>query len=275
MAGSDEADPRIGSEIAGYRIERLLGRGGMSVVYLAHDPRPDRRVALKLIAPELASDQRFRERFLRESQLAASLDHPNVIPIFEAGEAGGVLFIAMRYVEGTDLKQLLAEEGRLDPARAVGIVERVAEALDVAHERGLVHRDVKPANVLIGEQAGREQVYLSDFGLTKQQASESGITETGQFMGTAAYVSPEQIEHKSVSGQTDEYALACVLYESLTGAPPFKGESLMGVLWGHMNRDATAASEANPELPVAIDSVVATGMAKEPEQRYATCGELA
>ena len=170
MADGVSPDPRIGKEIAGYRVERLLGRGGMSVVYLAHDPRLDRRVALKLLAPELAEDERFRERFLRESRLAASLDHANVIPIHEAGEADGVLFIAMRYVEGTDLRKLLADEGRLDPARAVGIVGRVASALDAAHEQGLVHRDVKPGNVLIS-QRGEEHVYLSDFGLTKQQAS--------------------------------------------------------------------------------------------------------
>ena len=247
----------------------------MSVVYLAHESRLDRRVALKLLAPELSEDERFRERFLRESRLAASLDHPNAIPIFEAGEAEGVLFIAMRYVEGTDLKRLLAAEGRLDPARAVGIVERVAAALGVAHEQGLVHRDVKPGNVLIAQSRGEEHVYLSDFGLTKQQASESGITETGQFMGTADYVSPEQIEHREVSGRTDEYALACVLYECLTGGPPFRGESLMGVLWGHMNRDAIPVSEANAELPAEVDAVLARGMAKQPGERYASCGELA
>ncbi len=271
MSDSVLGDPRIGSEIAGYRIERLLGRGGMSVVYLAHDPRLDRRVALKLLAPELSEDERFRERFLRESKLAASLDHPNVIPIFEAGEAEGVLFIAMRFVEGGDLKRLLAEEGPLEPARTVGILERVADALDAAHKRGLVHRDVKPGNVLISED---DHVYLSDFGLTKQAGSESGVTETGQFVGTADYVSPEQIEHQDVSGRTDEYALACVLYECLTGQAPFRGESLMGVLWGHMNRDATPASETNEELPSEIDAVLARGMAKQPGERYATCGEL-
>ena len=275
MSDAAQADPRIGTEIAGYLIERLLGRGGMSVVYLAHESRLDRRVALKLLAPELSEDERFRERFLRESRLAASLDHPNAIPIFEAGEAEGVLFIAMRYVEGTDLKRLLAAEGRLDPARAVGIVERVAAALGVAHEQGLVHRDVKPSNVLIAQSRGEEHVYLSDFGLTKQQASESGITETGQFMGTADYVSPEQIEHREVSDRTDEYALACVLYECLTGGPPFRGESLMGVLWGHMNRDAIPVSEANAELPAEVDAVLARGMAKQPGERYASCGELA
>lgn len=196
MSEPVSADPRIGSELAGYRIERLLGRGGMSVVYLAEDRRLERKVALKLLAPELSEDERFRERFLRESKLAASLDHPNVIPIFEAGEAEGVLFIAMRFVEGTDLKRLLASEGRLEPARVVGILERVADALDAAHRGNLVHRDVKSGNVLISED---DHVYLSDFGLTKQAGSESGVTETGQFVGTADYVAPEQIERREVT----------------------------------------------------------------------------
>ncbi len=266
------ADPRIGSELAGYRIESLLGRGGMSVVYLAEDLRLDRKVALKLLAPELSEDERFRERFLRESKLAASLDHPNVIPIYEAGETGGVLFIAMRYVEGTDLKELLAKDGALEPARAVGIVERAADALDAAHKRGLIHRDVKPGNVLISDEG---HVYLSDFGLTKQQTSDSGITETGQFVGTADYVAPEQIERKPVLAASDEYALACVLYECLTGEAPFRSESLMGVLWGHLNTDATPPSERNSELPAEIDPVLAKGMAKEPAERYLTCAELA
>ena len=271
MSDSVSADPRIGTELAGYRIERLLGRGGMSVVYLAEDTRLERKVALKLLAPELSEDERFRERFLRESKLAASLDHPNVIPIYEAGDHDGTLFIAMRFVEGSDLKRLLAEEGRLEPARAVGILERVADALDAAHKRGLVHRDVKPGNVLISED---DHVYLSDFGLTKQQASESGVTETGQFMGTADYVSPEQIERREVSAATDEYSLACVLYECLTGAPPFRGESLMGTLFGHVNDEAAPASEANPELPGEIDAVLDRGMAKEPGERYVASADL-
>ena len=170
---STRTDPRIGTELAGYRIERLLGRGGMSVVYLAEDTRLGRKVALKLLAPELAEDDRFRERFLRESKLAASIDHSNVIPIYEAGEADGLLFIAMRYVEGTDLKELLAEKGKLEPARTLGILGQVASALDAAHARGLVHRDVKPANILLDAKED-DHVYLSDFGLTKQASSDPG-----------------------------------------------------------------------------------------------------
>jgi serine/threonine protein kinase len=187
------SDPRPGSELAGFRLEVLLGRGGMGAVYRAEDLRLGRKVALKLLAPELAENERFRERFLRESQLAASLDHPNIVPIYAAGETDGQLYLAMRYVEGYDLRQLLAREGRLEPGRAHALLEQVAEALDAAHERGLIHRDVKPGNVLIAERSGREHCYLADFGLTQQTASISGLTGTGELVGTVAYVSPEQI----------------------------------------------------------------------------------
>ena len=218
----------------------------MSVVYLAEDPRLGRKVALKLLTSELAENARFRERFLRESRLAASLDHPNVIPVYEAGEVDGLLYIAMRYVEGTDLRQLIAGEGSLEPTRAVAILEQVADALDAAHERGLVHRDVKPANVLLD---GRERAYLSDFGLTKQATSESGITETGQFVGTVDYVAPEQIQREPVSAQTDVYALGCVLYECLAGEPPYRSDSMPGTLFAHISADPPRPSDARPELP--------------------------
>jgi YVTN family beta-propeller protein len=231
-------------------------------------------VALKLLAPELAEDERFRERFLRESRLAASLDHPNVIPIYEAGESEGVLFIAMRYVEGTDLKRLLEKDGKLEPARALALLAQAANALDEAHEHGLVHRDVKPGNILIALQGGREHVYLSDFGLTKQTGSESGITETGQFMGTADYVSPEQIEHGSVDARSDLYSLGCVLYECLVGQAPYRSESLMHVLWAHVHTPPPRPSEHRPELPVGIDAVIAKAIAKAPDERYESGREL-
>ena len=268
------ADPRIGSEVAGYRVERLLGRGGMSVVYLAEDLRLARRVALKLLAAELAEDERFRERFLRESRLAASLDHANVIPIYEAGEAEGVLYIAMRYVEGTDLKRLLEREGRLEPGRALDLLGQAGEALDTAHAHGLVHRDVKPGNMLIADQGGREHVYLYDFGLTKQTSSESGLTETGQFVGTADYVSPEQIDRKPADARSDLYSLGCVLYECLVGEAPYRSESLMGVLFAHVNTPPPQPSVNNTDLPEAIDEVVVKAMAKDPEERYRSCREL-
>jgi serine/threonine-protein kinase len=268
------ADPRIGSELAGYRIERPLGRGGMSVVYLAEHLRLRRKVALKLLAPEISANERFRERFLRESEVAASLDHPNVIPIYDADEADGLLYIAMRYVDGTDLKTLLVREGALTPSRAVALTAQVAEALDVAHEHGLVHRDVKPGNVLVALQAGREHCYLADFGLTKQTSSESGLTETGQFIGTADYVSPEQIERRPATARSDQYALTCVLYECLAGEPPYRSESFVGVVYAHLNIPPPSLHERRPELPLGVDPVLGRGMAKDPDDRYPSCREL-
>lgn len=215
-------DPRIGSEIAGYRVERMIGRGGMSVVYLAEQLRLGRKAALKILAPELSQDQGFRERFVRESRLAASIDHPNIIPIYDAGEAQGVLFIAMRYVDGIDLRQYLHEFGPLSPGKAVSVTAQVASALDAAHARGLVHRDVKPGNVLMASGTDAEtsdHIYLADFGLTKHALSVSGMTATGQFVGTIDYVSPEQIRGDPVDGRTDVYSLGCLLFECLTGEP--------------------------------------------------------
>src|SRR5215210_535630 len=261
------ADERVGTNIAGYRIERLLGRGGMGAVYLAEDTALGRKVALKLLSPELADNERFRERFLRESRLAASLDHPSVVPIYQAGEAEGVLYIAMRYVEGADLKALLAE-GPLEPARALMLCEQVAGALDAAHQRGLVHRDVKPANVLIDE-AGH--AYLADFGLTKQTSSISGLTGTGELVGTVDYVAPEQVQGQQVGAAADQYALACLLYQSLTGEPPFQRESDVATLWAHVQDPAPPASERRPELPAALDAVLAKGLAKRPDERYGSC----
>src|SRR5712691_4770867 len=190
------AEIRPGTELAGYRIESVLGRGGMGVVYLAEDLSLSRRVALKLLAPELAEDARFRERFVRESRLAASIEHPNIIPIFEAKEAQGRLYIAMRFVEGNDLKSLIKQEGALKLDRTLEIVTQVAGALDAAHATGLVHRDVKPGNILIARAGpgASEHVYLTDFGLTKRSSSDSGITASGQFIGTLDYAAPEQFE---------------------------------------------------------------------------------
>ncbi len=268
---SVQSDPRIGSVLAGYRIERLLGRGGMGVVYLAHDPRLKRNVALKLLAPELANDDGFRERFLHESELAASLDHQNVIPIYEAGEADGVLFIAMRYVEGTDLARLLADEGPLEPARTVGILAQVASALDTAHQLGLVHRDVKPSNILL---AADEHVYLADFGLTRTGGAAGPTAEYATSLGTVDYVAPEQIDGDPLDAQADLYSLGCVLYECLTGQPPYRADTSMGVLWSHLQADPPSAHEIRPELPDQIDTVIAHALAKQPNDRHHTCTEL-
>lgn len=274
---SVRSDPRPGAKLAGYRIEALLGRGGMGDVYRAVDSRLGRRVALKLLAPDLAGDSRFRERFLRESQLAASLDHANVIPIYEAGEADGLLYLAMRFVDGTDLRRLLHDEGQLDARRALYLLGRVADALDAAHARGLVHRDVKPANILIAidpKADPPEHPYLADFGLTMQRSSDPGLPPTGRFVGSADYAAPEQITRELVGPPADQYALCCVVFECLTGTVPYGGDSLMAALWAHVNDPPPRASERNPELPPVLDPVFARGLAKQPTKRYESCREL-
>ena len=267
-------DPRVGTELAGYRIESLLGWGGMSVVYLAEDLRLKRKVALKLLAASLAEDESFRDRFLRESELAASIDHPNIIPIYEAGATEDLLFIAMRYVEGRDLKERL-HQGRLDPADAIGILAQLASALDASHARGLVHRDVKPSNVLLDTGArpdGSDHVYLADFGITKR-VSDDG--DQGQLLGTIDYVAPEQIAGEEIDGRADVYSLGCVLFECLVGQPPFRRDSDLAVVFAHLEEESPALSTGRPELPPALDAVIARALAKEPEHRYASCRELA
>jgi ABC-type branched-subunit amino acid transport system substrate-binding protein/DNA-binding beta-propeller fold protein YncE len=253
-----------GSTFAGYRVESLVGRGGMGVVYLATDLSLERPVALKLIAPELARDERFRARFLKEPRLAAALEHPHVIPIHAAGEHEGQLYLAMRYVEGSDLKTILERERKLAPERMLAILAQIADALDAAHRRGLVHRDVKPANVLLDEEG---HAYLTDFGITKQLGGDS--TDTGQVVGTLDYLAPEQIRGETVDGRTDCYALACVLYECLSGTPPFRRETEAETLWAHMQGPP-------PPLPghPALDPVLTQALAKEKEERCASCGEF-
>jgi serine/threonine-protein kinase len=268
MSGSGEL--LIGSELLGYRVERVLGRGGMGVVYLGHQIALERMVAWKLLAPELAEDDEFRARFLHESKLAASLDHPNIVPVFDAGEIDGRLYIAMRYVEGSDLRRLLAGAGRLEPVSAIALLAPVADALDTAHGRGLVHRDVKPSNILV-DQAGRP--YLLDFGLTKR-VSERGFVEQSHFAASLDYVAPEQIERGPVGRAADVYSLGCLLFECLTGRPPFRRSSPLATLWAHVQEPPPKASEHNADLPEPIDAVIATALAKNPDQRYATCAEL-
>lgn len=272
------ADPRIGTNLGDYRIESLLGRGGMSVVYLAEHIRLKRKAALKVLSPELAEDPTFRARFVSEWERLAQLDHPNIIPVFEAGESDGLLYIAMRYVRSLDLKGLIDQEQRLDPERAVNIIAQTASALDAAHEQNLVHRDVKPANILIALGSGPEgtdHVYLSDFGLTKHTESQSGLTKTGHFMGTLDYVAPEQISGKGVDGRTDQYALGCVLYQCLTGKVPYPREEETAALFAHLQDPAPRPSDARPELAPEIDEVVGRSMAKLKEDRFATCGDMA
>ena len=263
-------DRRIGTELGGYRVLEALGRGGTSVVYRAEHVRLGRPAALKLLSPGLG-ERDFRLRFLRESQLAASLDHPSIVPVYDAGEAeDGLLYIAMACIEGSDLKTLLAEEGRLPVRRALRIVGQIGSALDAAHARGLVHRDVKPANILVAED---DRAYLSDFGVVKELAS-NGTTRTGSFVGTIEYCAPEQIEGRAVDGRADVYALACVLYECVTGAPPFHRPSEVAVLNAHLHAPPPKLSRAAPRLPPALGTVIAKALSKSPLDRYATCGEF-
>jgi predicted Ser/Thr protein kinase len=268
----NDRQPVAGPDLAGYRSEELIGRGGMGEVYRATDLRLGRPVALKVLAAPVAEDDRLRERLLRESRIAASLDHPNVIPVYEAGEQDGRLFIAMRYVPGGDLKDLLSREGALAPARAVAIGEQLAGALDAAHRSGLVHRDVKPSNVLLNTEDGREHCYLADFGLT-QSASERGVTE-GHFMGSVAYVAPEQIRGDEVDGRADQYALACLLFECLTGTVPYGARSDVAALFAHLEEPLPAASDRRAELSPTVDAVLQRAMAKDPDDRFASCGDL-
>ena len=253
-----------GMIFAGYRVESSVGRGGMGVVYRATDLSLERPVALKLIAPELAEDEHFRTRFLREPRLAASLDHPNVIPIYEAGEHEGQLYLAMRFVEGSDLKRVLKREGKLEPGRALALLGQVAGALDAAHRRALVHRDVKPANVLLDEDG---HAYLTDFGITKQLGDNS--TDTGRVVGTLDYLAPEQIRGDPVDGRADVYALGCVLYECLAGVAPFRRPTEAEILWAHMQEQP-----APLRGHAALDPVLRKALAKDREDRYGSCTEL-
>jgi serine/threonine-protein kinase len=265
----------LGASVAGYRIEAVAGRGGMGVVYRARQLALDRTVALKLIAPELALDGAFRARFARESRIAASLDHPNVIPVYEAGEDGDRLFIAMRFVDGTDLGRMLFSEGALEPRLAAELVAQAGSALDAAHARGLVHRDVKPANLLVtGAEGARPHVYLTDFGLARRDGSSTALTTTGQWMGTPDYAAPEQIDGDDVSPLTDVYALGCVLFAALAGAPPFGNRPRMAKAAAHLHEPPPTLRSVSAAVPLAFEPVVARALAKRPEDRFRSAGEL-
>ena len=268
------ADIAAGTMLGGYRVERALGHGGMGVVYLARQISLDRLVALKVLMPELASDEAFRRRFLTESHVAASIDHPNVIPVHEAAEQDGRLFVTMRYVDGPDLGALLRAERRLTPPRAARIVAQVGAALDAAHRAGLVHRDVKPGNVLVSDPGGDDHCYLTDFGLVKRSASASGLTQTGQVLGTVSYIAPEQLRGATVDGRADVYALGCVLFEILTGRRPFERDTDVATLWAHLSEEPPAPSHIVPSIPPALDTVVRRALAKDPDERWPTAGEL-
>ena len=262
-----------GTVLARFRVVSPIGDGAMGTVYLAEGPDGG-RVALKVLAPELARDERFRRRFLQESQLASSLDHPHIVPTLTSGEEGGLLYLVMAHVEGSDLRRILRAEGALEPARALGLVSQVAEALDAAHEAGLVHRDVKPANVLVADESGGEHAYVCDFGLARHVSSVGSLTGDRGFVGTIDYVSPEQIEGGPIDRRADVYSLACVLYECLGGARPFERESELSVVFAHLVELPPPVTDLRPELPPALNDVFGTALAKSPDDRYGTCSDL-
>jgi serine/threonine-protein kinase len=267
----------IGRRIADYETLEEIGHGGMAVVYRARDLGLDRVVALKLLAPELARDEVFRKRFASESRAAAAIDHPHIIPVFEAGASEGVLYIAMRFVDGRDLRALMDRQGPLSARQTIRITAQIASALDAAHAHGLVHRDVKPGNILIAEGTDSEHpehAYLTDFGLTKKSLSLSGLTTVGQFVGTVDYVAPEQISGKPVDGRCDLFSLGCVVYEALTGATPMRHEDDLATLWAHLHEQAPRVTQARPGMPGAFDAVFDRALAKEPGDRYESCAEF-
>jgi hypothetical protein len=258
-----------------YRLVRVLGSGGMGVVYLARHESLERPAAVKVIAPHLASDPVFHGRFQRESRLAASLDHPNVVPIYEAGERDGRLFLAMRYVDGTDLRSLIQAEGRLPLRRVLRIVRGIADALDTAHDRELVHRDVKPGNVLLAN-VPPDHPYLTDFGISTHGTSTATTrTDAGGMVGSVGYVAPEVILGERIDGRTDVYSLGCVTFELLTGRAPFRRDSDAATLGAHLHGPVPRVSEGFPDLPVALDPALERALAKLPEERWQRAGDLA
>ena len=261
-----------GSRFAGYRIERLIGRGGMGTVYLARGSRAPGPVALKVVRAEMAVDDVFRRRFEREARLTLELDHPHVVPVYDAGESGGSLFMATRYIDGPDLEAVVLDQGALHPIHAAEVVAGIGSALDVAHKRGLVHRDVKPANILLERRDAGVHPYLSDFGLSKLVESTSGLTRTGTWVGTIDYAAPEQLQSQPVDGRTDVYALGCVLYQALTARVPYSQTRDVDKLLAHLSAPPPAVG---PGIPGGFDEVIARAMAKDPGDRYASAGELA
>ena len=265
--------PDIGAVIGGLRIDAVAGRGGMGVVYRAHQLALDRTVAMKIVNRELAGDPEFRERFRREARIAASLDHPHVVPVYHAGEDDGNVYLTMRFVEGTDLASMIAGRGRVEPRDAVEVVAQIADALDAAHARGLVHRDVKPANILVTRPGGRWHAYLTDFGISKD-LRDAGITGSGLVVGSLSYISPEQLQGAHVDGRADQYSLACALFQALTGEVPFPRETTAAQMFAHMSAPAPALGEISPALRGPLEPVLAKALAKNPADRYPTAGEF-
>jgi CheY-like chemotaxis protein len=271
MMADTSDDPRLGTVIAGYRIEERIGRGGMGVVYRAQHLNLQRRAAIKIIAPDLAESEGFRERFTREARIAAALQHPNIVTVYDAGEVDGLLYLAMQFIQGEDLAAILRRDGRLRPYRAIDVSRQVASALDAAHAMGLIHRDVKPANVLI---EGRN-AFLTDFGLTKRiEGTHAQLTRAGDVVGTIHYVAPEQIEGRRVSARSDVYSLGCLLYHCLAGQVPFALETDVAVIYAHLSEQPPKLSELRPELPEGLDAIMAKALDKSPDRRFPSCGDM-
>jgi serine/threonine protein kinase len=261
-----------GVRVAGYLLERLVGVGGMAVVYQARDERLGRVVALKL----LVGDESLRSRFVREARAVAAVDHPHIIPVYAAGEADGLQYIAMRFVPGDTLQGVIRADGALPPRRVAAFVSPVASALDAAHGAGLVHRDVKPGNVLVdARRGGPEHPYLTDFGIARAMMSAGTLTVAGQFLGTPEYAAPEQINGQPVDGRADQYALGCVAYEMLTGTGPFRRDSAWSVLYAHLNEPPPPLTRTRKDLPAGVPAVLSRVLAKSPGERYASCGDFA
>ncbi len=271
MMADTTTDPHIGRVVAGYRIEEKIGRGGMGVVYRAEHLNLRRRAAIKIIAPDLAEASGFRERFNREARIAAALQHPNIVTVYDAGEEDGLLYLAMQYIEGSDLSAVLRAQGRLRPYRALDVCRQVAAALDAAHGQGLIHRDVKPANVLI---EGRT-AFLTDFGLTKRiEGTRTQLTKAGDVVGTIHYVAPEQIEGGRVDARTDIYSLGCLVYHCLSGELPFARDTDVAVIYAHLSEEPPRLTSVRPDLPAGLDAVIAKALEKAPERRFQTCADL-
>ena len=264
-----------GSVVGGYRIDELISRGGMGLVYRATNVALNRIYALKVIAPGLAEDEQFRNRFKREMRIAASLHHPNIVGIHYAGEQDGLLFFVMDYITGTDLREVLIKHGALDPDRAVELLEQLGSALDAAHRLGLVHRDVKPANVLITVRDGAEHAYLTDFGLAKKFDNASGLTAQGSVVGTVDYMAPEQITGSHTDARTDIYALGCVFYQMLSGRVPYERDNSVATLFAHVHEAPPPLAGETGETYPAFAAVLDKAMAKDPSQRYFSAGDFA
>lgn len=275
MEVAERWDPRVGRRIGGYDIEAVLGRGGMGVVYRARNERSD-SVALKLMAPEIADNPDYRVRFIQEADLGPRLTHSNIVAIHDSGEIEGELFIEMALVEGRDLKELLAQEGPLEVKRALRIFRQAAAALDAAHETGIVHRDIKPQNLLVEhpDSTGFERVFVSDFGLVRPKSSETSASKTQQVFGTVPYMAPELIEGLPVDGRADLYGLACVLFECLTGSAPFDRENEISTLWAHLHEKAPLVTDKRSELPAGLNDPILSALSKHPDDRFLTCDEF-